>query len=84
MESIIKALKCYEGTGREMQLRVMLHDMKEAADDGKLSVCIPEYKLNKLHMPTLRYEILKLSGFESEEFESAEIKGQRMLRISWN
>lgn len=84
MESIIKALKCYEGTSREMQLRVMLHEMKAAADDGKMSVCIDCYKLSKLHMPTLRFEILKLSGFESEEFESSEIPGHKMLRISWN
>ena len=82
--SINKALKYYEGTAAEMQLRFLLHKMREAADDGHLDVCIQVYKLSKLHMPTLRYEILKPSGFKSEEFESNEIKGQKMLRISWN
>ena len=84
MESIIKALKYDEGTGKEMQLRFMLHAFREAADNGHMEVCIHVYKLSKLHMPTLRYEILKLSGFESEEFESEKIPGQKMLRISWN
>ena len=83
MESIIKALKCYEGTAREMQLRTLLHEIRTAADEGKMSTCIECYKISKLHLPTLRYEILKLSGFETEEFESQEIK-QKMLRISWN
>ena len=84
MESIIKALKVYEGTAKEMQIRFMLHKMREAADNGHMEVCIQKYKLSKLHMPTLRFEVLKLSGFDSEEFESNEIKGQKMLRISWN
>ena len=82
--TINKSLKYYEGTAKEMQLRFMLHKMREAADNGYLDVCIQVYKLSKLHMPTLRYELLKPSGFESEEFESKEIPGQKMLRISWN
>ena len=82
--SINKALKYYEGTAAEMQLRFLLHMIREAADDGRLDVCIQVYKLSKLHMPTLRFEILKPSGFDSKEFESNEIKGQKMLHISWN
>ena len=82
--AINKTLKYYEGTAEEMQLRFLLHKMREAADDGRMDVCIPVYKLSKLHMATLCHEILKPSGFNAKEFESTEIPGQKMLFISWN
>ena len=84
MERINDWIKCKEGTAEEMQIRIMLHEIRKAADNGHMEVCIPVYKLSKLHLPTLRFEVLELSGFKSEEYESVEIKGQRMLRISWN
>ena len=84
MKSIIEAIKCYEGTVKEMQLRFLLHKIREAADNGRFNVCIQKYKLSKLHMPTLRYEVLEPSGFKTKEFESKEIAGQKMLYISWN
>ena len=71
------------GTAKEMQIRFVLHEIRKAADNGEKEVCIPVYKISKLHLPTLRFEGLKLSGFDSGEFESEEIKGQKMLRISW-
>ena len=79
--SINKALKYYKGTAEEMQLRFLLHMIREAANDGHLDVCIQVYKISKINMATLRHEILEPSGFDSKEFESNEMK---MLLISWN
>ena len=84
IKSIIEAIKCYEGTVKEMQLRFLLHKMREAADNGHTDVCIPKYKISKLHMATLRHEVLEPSGFYSKECEPKEIPGQKMLYISWN
>ena len=80
MKSIIEALKCYEGTVKEMQLRFMLHEMRKAADEGESGVSIPMYKI-PLHMPTLEHEILEPAGFKTSE--SKEKSGVKKLHISW-
>ena len=82
--SIIEAIKNNEGTAKEMQLRFLLHKIREAADDGYVDLCIKKYKLSKLHVETLRHEILEPSGFYSKECESKEIPGQNVLYISWS
>ena len=72
----------YKGTAKEMQLRMLLHEIRQAADEGKGQTNIYEYKLSALHMPTLRNEILKLAGFQTSETveEGSEMK---ILCISW-
>ena len=82
IESTLKLPKV-RGTVKEMQLRFMLHEIRKAADEGKSQTTIYEYKLQALHIPTLRNEILKLAGFQSNEFveDGSEMK---MLCISWH
>lgn len=84
MNSINDWIKCKEGRAEEMQIRVLLHEIRVAADRGDMEVFIPLYKISKLHLPTLRLEVLELSGFKSQEYESSEIPGQKMLRICWS
>ena len=81
IESTLKLPKV-RGTVKEMQLRFMLHEIRKAADEGKRQTTIYEYKLSALNIPTLRNEILKFAGFQSNEFveDGSEMK---MLCISW-
>ena len=70
------------GTSKEMLLRMLLHSIRQAADNGDSGISIPMYKINKLHVPTLDHEILELAGFKTIEFKDKD--GVKKLRISWN
>lgn len=65
-----------------MQLRMLLHDIRQAADEGESEILIPLYKLPALHTPTLEHEILEPVGFKISEFKD-EDTGVRKLCISW-
>ena len=82
IEDVLKT-SAYRGNVKEMQLRMLLNEIRQAADEGKSQTNIYEYKLSALHMPTLRNEILKFAGFQSNEFveDGSELK---MLCISWH
>lgn len=70
-----------EGNVKEMRLRMLLHDIRKAADEGKRGVSIPMYKISALHMPTLEREILEPAGFKTSEVK--EETGVAKLYISW-
>ena len=82
IEDVLKT-SAYRGNAKEMQLRMLLNEIRQAADEGESQTTMYEYKLSALHMPTLRNEILKLAGFQSGEFveDGSELK---MLCISWH
>lgn len=80
IESIMKA-SAFNGTAKEMQLRMVLHSIRQAADEGESEVSIPLYKMSALHMPTLEHEILEPAGFKTSEFK--EETGVKKLCISW-
>lgn len=79
---IMKTAAFTIGTAKEMQLRILLHFIRQAADNGNSSVSIPMYKINKFHVPTLDHEILELAGFKTIEFKDTD--GVKKLRISWS
>lgn len=79
IESIMKT-SAFNGTAKEMQLRMLLHDIRQAADEGESGVSVPMYKMSALHMPTLENEILKPAGFKTSEFKGEDIV---TLCISW-
>ena len=81
IESIMKT-SAFNGTAKEMRLRVLLHDIRKAADEGDSGVSIPMYKLSALHMSTLEHEILEPAGFKTSEFKDEE-SGVKKLHISW-
>lgn len=74
-------LPSVEGNNKEMQLRMMLHSIRQAADEGESWVSIPLCKMSALHMPTLENEILKPAGFKTSEFK--EETGVKKICISW-
>lgn len=80
--SIKKSIKYYEGTAKEMQLRILLHSIRQAADEGESGVSIPQYKLSALHMPTLENEVLNPDGFKTSKFKDED--NVVYLCISWN
>ena len=80
--NIVSALKYYEGTAAEMQLRGLLHSIRQAADNGDSGVSVPVYKIIKLHVPTLEHEILEPDGFKTVRFNDKD--GVKKLRISWS
>ena len=81
IESIMKT-SAFNGTVKEMQLRMLLHNIRQAADEGESEILIPLYKLPALHMPTLEHEILEPVGFKTSEFKD-EDTGVQKLCISW-
>ena len=83
MVMIMKKFSGYKCTAKEMQIRMLLHEIRKAADEGKGQINIYEYKLSALNIPTLRNEILKFAGFQTSETveEGSEMK---MLCISWH
>lgn len=80
IESIMKTSE-FNGTAKEMQLRMVLHSIRQAADEGESEVFIPLYKMSALHMPTLEREILEPAGFKTSEVK--EETGVAKLYISW-
>lgn len=74
-------LPSVEGNIKEMQLRMLLHSIRQAADEGESGVSLPMYKMSALHMPTLEHEILEPAGFKTSEFK--EETGVKKLCISW-
>lgn len=80
IESIMKT-SAFNGTVKEMQLRMLLHDIRQAADEGESDILIPLYKLPVLHMPTLEHEILEPVGFKTRKFKDED--GVQKLCISW-
>lgn len=80
IESIMKT-PAFNGTVKEMQLRMLLHDIRQAADEGESEILIPLYKL-PVHVPTLEHEILEPAGFKTKKFKD-EDTGVQKLCISW-
>ena len=80
IESIMKT-SAFNGTAKEMQLRMVMSIIRKAADEGESGISIPMYKMSALHMPTVEHEILEPSGFQTNEFQ--EETGVKKLHISW-